>query len=76
MPSKFTVIHDSIGSNLTDIETLTLKLCHLYFNVCGSVKVPAPILYAQKLVNLIAEKNPDLLDNGPLNKPISVHDSI
>ena len=67
LPVKFTVFHDTIGEKLYEIETLTYKLCHLFFNVLGPVKVPAPILYAQKLINLVAEKNPEMLENGPPN---------
>ena len=57
LPTKYTILHDTIGEDLFKIETLTYRLCYLYFNVCGSVNVPAPIIYAHKLANLVADKN-------------------
>jgi hypothetical protein len=34
--------------------------------------VPAPILYAKKLCNLVAEKNPENLDGGPIGQPLII----
>ena len=51
-------------------------MCYLYFNVGGPIRYPAPILYAYKLANLVAEKNPLELENGPEKDPIKIHDSF
>lgn len=75
-PCKYTILHDTIGSSLSDIELLSYKLCHLYFNICGPIKIPAPILYAHKLANLVAEKNELELEDGPERDPIKIHESF
>jgi len=38
------------------IELLTYKLCYMYYNWSGSIRVPAPIQYAHKLSNLIGDR--------------------
>lgn len=38
------------------VEILTYKLCYMYYNWSGSIKVPAPIQYAHKLSSLIGER--------------------
>jgi aubergine-like protein len=35
---------------------LTYKLCYTYYNVSGSIKVPAPIQYAHRLANLVGDR--------------------
>lgn len=39
------------------IAKLAYKLCFLYYNTTGAIKVPAPIHYAQKLSYLIGDKS-------------------
>jgi len=75
-PTQYKILYDSIGETLSKIEMLTFKLCHLYFNIPGPIRVPAPILYAHKLCYLIAEKNELELENGPEREPIRIHDSF
>lgn len=70
MPCKYTILYDTIGESLSNIELLSYKLCHLYFNIGGPIRMPAPILYAHKLAYLVAEKNDLGLDNGPDQEPI------
>ncbi len=41
---------------MVDIQKLTYKLCYMYYNWSGSIKVPAPIQYAQKLSTLIGDR--------------------
>ena len=36
---------------------MTYKLCFTYYNVSGSIKVPAPIQYANRLANLIGDRS-------------------
>lgn len=39
----------------TDIQKLAYKLTHMYFNWPGTVRVPAPVQYAHKLVDLVGQ---------------------
>ena len=38
------------------LQVFTYKLCFMYYNWSGSIKVPAPIQYAHKLSNLIGDR--------------------
>jgi len=38
------------------LQIFTYKLCYMYYNWSGSIKVPAPIQYAHKLSNLIGDR--------------------
>jgi len=38
------------------IQILTYKMCYMYYNWSGSIRVPAPIQYAHKLSNLIGDR--------------------
>lgn len=42
-PTHYFVIHDTICEPEEKIQLLTFKLCFTYYNVSGSIKVPAPI---------------------------------
>lgn len=55
-PTRYTVIHDSIGDSPDKIELLTYKLCYTYYNVSGSIKEPAAIRYAHRMAALIGER--------------------
>ena len=46
------------------VASLAYKLCYLYYNTVGSIKIPAPIHYAHKLATFIGEKS---LRNKPIN---------
>ena len=48
-PTSYNVIEDTIGWNPDHVQKLTYWLTHLYFNWQGTVRVPAPCLYAHKL---------------------------
>jgi len=54
-PTNFNVIHDECGIKVDYLQRLSYKLCHLYFNWAGTVRVPAPCLYAHKLAFLIGQ---------------------
>lgn len=51
-PTSYNVISDSTGLDPDKIQRLTYKLCHMYFNWSGTVRVPAPCQYAHKLAFL------------------------
>ncbi|BET00950.1 aubergine [Nesidiocoris tenuis] len=54
-PTHFNVIYDT-GNNGPDmLQRLSFKLCHLYFNWSGTVRVPAPVQYAHKLAFLVGQ---------------------
>jgi len=41
------------------IQEMTLKLCYLYYNVSGSIRIPSPLKYAKclaALLELVANK--------------------
>ena len=56
-PVHMVVVHET-GSKLLsadDIQKLSYKLTHMYFNWPGNVRVLAPCQYAHKLVDLVGE---------------------
>ncbi|KAJ1526745.1 hypothetical protein ONE63_008324 [Megalurothrips usitatus] len=54
-PTSFNVIHDGISLPPDRLQRLTYKMCHLYFNWSGTVRVPAPCQYAHKLAFLVGQ---------------------
>jgi len=55
-PTRFTVLYDAIGASPDQIESLTYKLCHTYYNVSGAIKEPSCIRYAHRLAALVGER--------------------
>lgn len=54
-PTHYIVLHDS-GNIMPDhIQKLSYKLCHLYYNWAGTIRVPAPCQYAHKLAFLVGQ---------------------
>ena len=66
-PTRFTVLFDSIGESPDQIESLTYKLCHTYYNVSGAIKEPSCIRYAHRLAALIGERG------GKNREPPRIH---
>lgn len=64
-PSNYYILHNDVSNKeLIDakevrhmVATLSFKLCYLYFNTVGSIKIPAPIHYAHKLAAFVGEKS-------------------
>lgn len=54
-PTSYNVIEDSMGLPPDRMQILTYKLCHMYYNWSGTVRVPAPCQYAHKLAFLVAQ---------------------
>merc|ERR1719508_613368 len=61
-PTSYNVIEDTGGYKPEQLQKLTYKLTHLYYNWPGTVRVPAPCQYAHKLASLVGQslhKSPD-----------------
>lgn len=54
-PTHFNVICDTSGLKPDHLQRLTYKMCHLYYNWPGTVRVPAPCQYAHKLAFLVGQ---------------------
>ncbi|XP_061940486.1 piwi-like protein Siwi isoform X2 [Apis cerana] len=54
-PCAYNVIADSTGWKADQMQRMTYKLCHMYYNWSGTVRVPAPCQYAHKLAFLVAQ---------------------
>jgi len=52
-PTSYNVIIDESGWAPDRIQVLTYKLTHLYYNWPGTIRVPAPCMYAHKLADLL-----------------------
>ena len=54
-PTSYNVIMDESGFSPDQLQRLSYKLTHLYYNWPGTVRVPAPCQYAHKLAFLVGE---------------------
>lgn len=52
-PSHYIVLDDENDFSPDVLQRLTYKLCYLYYNWPGTVRVPAPCQYAHKLADLV-----------------------
>ncbi len=55
-PTRFSVLYDTVQASPDQIQLLTFKLCHNYYNVSGAIKEPACIRYAHRLAALVGER--------------------
>ncbi|XP_065548859.1 piwi-like protein 1 isoform X2 [Lathamus discolor] len=63
-PTHYNVIYDTSKLKPDHIQRLTYKLCHMYYNWSGLIRVPAPCQYAHKLAFLVGQsihREPNLL---------------
>ncbi|NWI90149.1 PIWL1 protein, partial [Pitta sordida] len=63
-PTHYNVIYDTNQLKPEHVQRLTYKLCHMYYNWSGVIRVPAPCQYAHKLAFLVGQsihKEPNLL---------------
>lgn len=42
-PTHYIVLKNGCNLSTENVQRLSLKLCHLYYNWCGTIKVPAPV---------------------------------
>uniref|UniRef100_A0A8D0H2I2 Piwi like RNA-mediated gene silencing 1 n=1 Tax=Sphenodon punctatus TaxID=8508 RepID=A0A8D0H2I2_SPHPU len=54
-PTHYNVIYDTSALKPDHMQRLTYKLCHMYYNWPGVVRVPAPCQYAHKLAFLVGQ---------------------
>lgn len=54
-PTNYNVIYDTMGISPDHMQRLTHKLCHLYYNWSGTVRVPSVCQYAHKLSLLVGQ---------------------
>ncbi|XP_032519044.2 piwi-like protein Ago3 [Danaus plexippus] len=54
-PTHYVVVSDNSPMSPDQCQRLTYKLCHLYYNWPGTVRVPAPCQYAHKLASLVGQ---------------------
>uniref|UniRef100_A0A0K0DAK6 Piwi domain-containing protein n=2 Tax=Angiostrongylus cantonensis TaxID=6313 RepID=A0A0K0DAK6_ANGCA len=64
-PVCYTVIYDDTGLSPDDHHRLAFKLCHLYYNWQGTVRVPALCQYAFKLASMMSQSV-----HGEVNKEL------
>ncbi|XP_009955581.1 PREDICTED: piwi-like protein 1, partial [Leptosomus discolor] len=54
-PTHYNVIYDTSKLKPDHMQRLTYKLCHMYYNWPGVIRVPAPCQYAHKLAFLVGQ---------------------
>ncbi|XP_056417479.1 piwi-like protein 4 isoform X2 [Hyla sarda] len=54
-PTYYNVLYDTNGLRPDHLQRLTYKMCHLYYNWPGVIRVPAPCQYAHKLTFLVGQ---------------------
>lgn len=55
-PTHFFVVYDDSNIPSDAIQELSYRLCYQYYNWSGSVRLPAPVMYAHKLAYCLGEK--------------------
>ncbi|XP_064631456.1 piwi-like protein 1 [Lineus longissimus] len=60
-PTHYNVIFNTMPPTMSPdrMQQLTYKLCHLYVNWPGTIRVPAPCMYAHKLAYLVGDNLKD-----------------
>ncbi|KAM4577959.1 piwi-like protein 1 isoform 2-T2 [Fundulus diaphanus] len=54
-PTHYNVVYDTSGLKPDHMQRLTYKLCHMYYNWQGIIRVPAPCQYGHKLAFLVGQ---------------------
>ncbi|CAD8053244.1 unnamed protein product [Paramecium sonneborni] len=58
-PTLYKVLYSDIKDVAESIKIMTFKLCWLFYNFTGSIKIPAPVRYAHCLCNFIGDNYDD-----------------
>ncbi|KAG8335274.1 Piwi-like protein 2 [Homalodisca vitripennis] len=56
-PTHYVVLHNTTTMDPDKIQRLTYKMCHLYYNWPGTIRVPAPCQFQVQKVNMCLEAN-------------------
>jgi len=67
-PIHYQSIYDDSEIDPSEMYTFVYKLCYLYFNWSGSIKVPAPVHYAKKLAFMVGDHLASFNTNGIPNE--------
>jgi aubergine-like protein len=62
--THYTVLFDTADANPNELQSLVYKLCFLYCNWNGAIKIPAPVQYAKKAAMFMGDKL--ATGNGPV----------
>ncbi|KAL6063565.1 Piwi-like protein 1 [Balamuthia mandrillaris] len=54
-PTHYHVVYDTTDLNPDQMQSLTYKMCFLYYNWPGTVSVPSPCQYAHKIAFLVGQ---------------------
>ncbi|ETE63182.1 Piwi-like protein 4, partial [Ophiophagus hannah] len=54
-PTYYNVVYDDNKLSPDHMQRFTFKMCHLYYNWPGLIRVPAPCQYANKLTFLVSQ---------------------
>jgi aubergine len=54
-PTSYNIIHDTNGLTPDQLQMISYKMTHLYYNWSGCTRVPAPVQYAHKLALLVGQ---------------------
>jgi len=54
-PTHYHIVYDTSELQPDHVQKLTYKLCHLYYNWPGTIRVPAPCQYAHKIAFLVGQ---------------------
>lgn len=63
-PTSYNVLYSNIRLSPDQIQRLTYKMCHLYYNWSGTTRVPAVCQYAKKLATLVGTNLHDIPQNA------------
>lgn len=55
-PTHFHTIYDDTGVSPDEVKLLAYRMCYLYYNWTGAIRVPAPCQYAHKIAFAYGEK--------------------
>ncbi|XP_063276175.1 piwi-like protein 2 [Prinia subflava] len=55
VPTRYTCVWNTASLSSEHLQRLTFKLCHLYWNWPGTVRVPAPCKYAHRLALMVGQ---------------------
>lgn len=54
-PTYYQVVHNTSELNMDKLQILTFKMCHLYYNWGGTVRIPCVSQFAKKLAFLTSQ---------------------